>query len=73
MLLSPVQSSNVKAIGYDPITSQLRVEFNNGGVYNYEDVPAETYRGLMASHSKGAFLAANIKGKHAHSKHDPEA
>lgn len=50
----PVTSSNIKAIGFAlmqsviaPATGVLEVEFMNGGIYRYHDVPQETARQLM--------------------------
>ena len=43
----PVSSSNVAAVWYDPKTLTLEVEFHNGSVYQYFDVPQTIYDGLM--------------------------
>ncbi len=66
MQLEPVDSSNVRAIGYDPVTQTLRVEFHNGGVYDYSGVPPYKHQELMAAGSKGSHLHNNIKGQHEH-------
>ena len=63
-----VTSSNIASIGYDGTTSTLEVEFLNGGVYHYYDVPYSEYQGLMGSDSHGKYLAANIKGRYRYSK-----
>ena len=57
----PVTSSNIKAIGYDPSTQTLEVEFSNGGVYRYTDVPAQVHADLMAAESVGRYFAANVR------------
>ncbi len=36
-----VLSSVIRSIGYDNLTMTLEIEFANGGVYEYMDVPAE--------------------------------
>jgi len=56
-----VTSSTVLSIGYEPTSSTLEVEFKNGGVYQYYNVPEMIYQQLMASDSKGKFLHAYIK------------
>lgn len=56
-----VSSSTVLSIGYEPTSSTLEVEFKNGGVYQYYNVPETIYQQLMASDSKGKFLHAYIK------------
>ena len=59
---TPVQSTNVSSIGYDPTTHTLEVEFSGGNIYQYFDVPQAINDALMASDSKGQFLASQIKG-----------
>jgi len=42
----------------------LEVEYRNGSVYRYLDVPAYVHRELMAARSIGAYVNQNIKGKY---------
>jgi hypothetical protein len=58
--LKGVDSSVIAAAGYDPERRALYVVFNTGRVYEYQDVPAEIYDGLMAAESKGKFLNEQI-------------
>lgn len=58
---TPVTSSNVAAVGYDPDTRTLEVEFKSGAAYSYSGVPAEIHRSLVESPSVGAYFSANIK------------
>ena len=60
----PVASSNVASIGYDPNGSELQVEFKNGSVYSYWNVPVAEYRALMGARSKGSYLHFFIKGSY---------
>lgn len=55
-------STNVKAIGYDPINLTLRVEFHSGGLYDYEGIANFLYEELVAAPSKGKFISQRIKG-----------
>lgn len=65
----PVVSSNIASIGYDENNNILEIEFNNGNVYEYYDVPLHEYEGLMSADSKGTYLNANIKkGGYRYSK-----
>lgn len=57
-----VSSSNVKSIGYDINTSILEVEFKNGRVYQYFNVPINVYNALINSSSIGKYLNSNIVG-----------
>ena len=56
-----VSSSNIASIGFDPDNMILEVEFLNGTVYQYYDVPQSIYDGLMAADSHGKYFAAYIK------------
>jgi hypothetical protein len=56
-----VSSSNVASVGYDAATRTLAVEFSNGGVYEYDDVPADVADALMQSGSVGRAFHATIK------------
>ena len=56
-----VSSSNIASIGYDDSQMILEVEFLNGGVYQYFDVPHETYDGFINAGSHGQFLWAYIR------------
>lgn len=63
-----VTSSNIGAIGYDVDSQTLEIEFLNGGVYQYFDVPKHVYDDLMGASSHGQYLAQNIKGHYRYSK-----
>ncbi len=58
---TPVSSSNLRAVGYDPDTRTLEVEFLNGGLYSYSGVPASVHAGLMSAPFHGSYFDANIK------------
>ncbi|MBU3208702.1 KTSC domain-containing protein [Clostridium algidicarnis] len=57
-----VSSSNVHSIGYDANTKTLEVQFNNGSIYQYYDVPQSVYSGLMSASSHGSYLHVHVKG-----------
>lgn len=63
-----VSSSNIASIGYDPDSGVLEVEFLNGGIYHYYDVPEYIHNELISASSHGGYLAANIKGRYSYSK-----
>lgn len=63
-----VQSSNIASIGYDENSATLEIEFLNGGVYQYFDVPKNVYDEIMSASSHGQYLAQNIKGRFRFSK-----
>ena len=63
-----VTSSNIASVGYDADSQTLEIEFLNGGVYQYFDVPQHIYDGIMSADSHGQYLAQNIKGAYRYSK-----
>lgn len=65
MLRQVVTSQIIHSVGYDAATSTLEVQFRNGWLYRYDDVPVETYRALMSADSHGRFLKRNIVDKFA--------
>ena len=64
----PVSSSNLAAVGYDPANVTLEVEFLNGALYQYFDVPAHEHQGLMQAPSHGKYFAANIRNTYQYAR-----
>ena len=59
-----VSSSNIASVGYEPGSNLLEVEFLNGSIYQYRDVPKNVYEDFMASRSLGSYLNSRIRGKY---------
>jgi len=57
----PVSSSNLASVGYDPASETLEIEFNNGRVYQYYNVPPFMHERMMEAPSIGSFFNAEIK------------
>ncbi len=60
----PVESSNIRSVGYDLDEGLLEVEFHSGGVYQYSGVPQAIYQGCMRAVSKGSYFHDHIKGRY---------
>lgn len=58
MRMIPVESSNVSEIGYE--SGRLVVRFKSGTAYEYLAVPVDVHASLMASASKGQYLARQV-------------
>ena len=56
-----VKSSMVKAIGYDPFSGTLEVEFSNGTVYQYAGVKTGLFAELMTAESIGQYFGDKVK------------
>ena len=59
--MKPVESSQIKAIGYDAAAKELHVEFNTGALYSYADVSPSLWNEFDEAESKGSFFHKNIK------------
>lgn len=64
--LVPVVSSQLAAVGYDPQTSTLAVEFKGygdkpGSVYHYADVDQDTWAALNAAPSFNSEFIKRVK------------
>jgi len=64
---TPVNSSNIASVGYtrNPDTvgmGTLEVEFKNGAVYQYDDVPWETHDALLRAESAGSVFSHSVRG-----------
>jgi len=64
----PVQSSNLAAIGYDPASETLEVEFLTGTVYEYRNISQFIYDELMNSPSRGSFFSREIRNSYPYER-----
>ncbi len=56
-----VDSSGLISVGYSKRKHILEIEFANGAVYRYLNVPPSVHRDLMAAESKARYYDQNIK------------
>jgi hypothetical protein len=68
MTMQPVSSSNLAAVGYDPETQTLAIEFKSGGTYEYYDVPQQVFDGLLSAASHGQYFQSNIRGSYRYAR-----
>lgn len=66
--MDDVRSSNIRKVGYDFNKNELHVQFRNGSVYVYSEVPPQTHRDLIAADSVGGYLNNHIKDKFTYVK-----
>lgn len=62
--MTPVSSTSIQSVGYDPGEKILYIKFNNGYTYEYQDVSPATYAELMNAFSIGAYLNRHIRNRH---------
>ena len=56
-----VQSTAIAKVGYSKRHHILEIEFVNGAVYRYFDIPLSVHRDLMSAGSKARFYDSNIR------------
>jgi len=56
-----VQSSAIAKVGYSKRRHILEIEFVNGAIYRYFDIPLSVHRDLMSAESKARFYDSNIR------------
>lgn len=61
----PVESTQIKSIGYDPEQQLLEVEFSNNVIWQYRNVPLNIWRELESAPSKGKYFHSQIKTRFA--------
>lgn len=64
----PVNSSNIRSIGYDNQTAILEVEFTSSDVYQYFSVPEYLYQKFLQAPSHGEFLNEHIRYNYRYQK-----
>src|SRR5258708_17687536 len=64
ILRESVVSKGIASIGYSKRLHILEIEFVNGAVYRYLQVPPSVHRDLMAADSKARCYDSNIKGNY---------
>lgn len=62
MILTPVRSSAIRAVGY--VGDTLTIKFHSGRVYDHPGVPYSVYVGLLQAASKGGFYNRCIRGRY---------
>ena len=61
-----IESQNILSVGYNAAKSVLEIEFLNGGIYQYDDVPAQVHEGLMRRGSHSEFFREHIRGQYVY-------
>ena len=62
MIVTAVESTTLKAIGYDESAAVLRLEFRSREVYDYFGVPATVHETLLLASSIGACFNEIVRG-----------
>lgn len=54
--MKAVQSSNVKAVGYDEDNRDIHIELLSGECYMYQEVPKKVFEDLLKAASIGSYI-----------------
>lgn len=60
----PVESTALASVGYSKRLHALEIEFRDGLVYRYLDIPAATYLNLINADSQARYYNDNVRGKY---------
>lgn len=63
-----VNSSNLRSVGYNSTEMILEVEFTDGSVYRYYDIPSGVHAALMSAASHGNYHYYQIKDRYRYQK-----
>lgn len=74
--LTAVASSQIAAIGYDPDSQTLAVQFietgAEGRLYHYLNFPPEKFAELEAAESKGSYFYKRIKNRYTFERYEAD-
>jgi hypothetical protein len=63
-----ISSSNLKTATYNTEEKTLMVEFNNGAIYEYNEVPWEIFTKFRMAESQGKFFNTSISKTYKYQK-----
>lgn len=64
MEMTPVKDSvAIKAIGYDPESQTLRIQFHSGSTHQFNGVPEHVHKNFVIADSKGRFFQKQVREK----------
>ena len=61
MKREPVDSTTMRAVGYEAKNKVLEIEFESGEVYQYFEVPGTVVEALLMAASKGRYFNREIR------------
>jgi hypothetical protein len=63
-----VNSTNLKTASYNTETEDLIITFNNGGIYQYDNVPWNKFTKFRLAESQGKYFNQNIAKSYNYKK-----
>ena len=62
------QSSHLQTYEYEPVTQTLTIQFQNGAIYQYAQVPITEFYNMAQSGGTGAYFWAKIRDRYPTTK-----
>lgn len=59
-----VNSSAIAAVGYDPPSQRMKIQFKQGKTYDFCRVPQSVFDGLLSASSKGSYYDSHIRNRY---------
>ena len=72
MELIPLKSSLIHSVAYNSDYNSLQINFHQGSIYVYYNVPESVFEQLISAESAGRFYNQQIKGEYESEKIPPE-
>lgn len=61
--MKPVESSSVSAVGHDPDSKRLTIQFKSGETYHFDGVSEAHYAALVGAKSVGSYFQKHIRNR----------
>lgn len=71
--LEAVVSSNIAAVGFDAASGKMRVQFNNGSIYDAEGASQSDFDDFVSAKSKGVHFNKILKKAFTWKRFDPKS
>lgn len=60
-MMVPIEAANIRLMGYDRESQQLRVQFTNGGLFQYKNISEKLFNDMVKSPIIGSYFSRNIR------------
>lgn len=61
MVRQPLKAVNIISVGYNPVSQTLEIEFHDGSIIQYYDLPNFVYQALISAELPDMYYEQNIK------------
>ncbi len=61
-------SSSIASVAYSPQRRTLEVEFSNGALYRYFEVPGHVYSEMLVAQSQGRYFHRSVRQTYAYER-----